>query len=106
AEAGATVVLGDIDYGAALDAASAITARYGVAAHAIAVEMSESASVASFAATAVEALGGLDIWVNNAGIYPSAPFLEIDHDEWDRVIAVNVRGYFVGSQQAARYMVA
>jgi NAD(P)-dependent dehydrogenase (short-subunit alcohol dehydrogenase family) len=106
AEAGATVVLGDLDHGAALAAASAITARYGVGAHAIGVEMADSASVASFAANAVDALGGLDIWVNNAGIYPSAPFLEIDHDEWDRVIAVNVRGYFVGSQQAARYMVA
>jgi NAD(P)-dependent dehydrogenase (short-subunit alcohol dehydrogenase family) len=47
---------------------------------------------------------GLYIWVNNAGIYPSAPVLELDHAEWDRVMAVNVRGYFVGSQEAARRM--
>src|SRR5206468_9734691 len=50
--------------------------------------------------------GGIDVWVNNAGIYPSAPLLDLDHAEWDRVIAVNVRGCFVGSQEAARRMVA
>ena len=44
--------------------------------------------------------------MNNAGIYPSTPFLDIGHDEGDRVIAVNVRGYFVGAQHAARHMVA
>jgi NAD(P)-dependent dehydrogenase (short-subunit alcohol dehydrogenase family) len=106
AEAGAAVALGDLDLAAARTAASAIEARHRTPAFAFPVEMAESESVASLADTAVAALGGLDIWVNNAGIYPSAPFLEIDHHEWDRVIAVNVRGYFAGAQQAARLMVA
>ena len=106
AEAGAAIVLGDLDHDAAQSAATAITARTGTAAHAVAVEMADSASVAALTQAAVGALGGIDIWVNNAGIYPSAPLLDIDHDEWDRVIAVNVRGYFVGSQEAARHMVA
>jgi NAD(P)-dependent dehydrogenase (short-subunit alcohol dehydrogenase family) len=106
AEAGATLVLGDLDEAAAQAAASAISSRFDVRVASAAVEMADSASVASFADTAVARLGGLDIWVNNAGIYPSAPFLEIDHAEWDRVIAVNVRGCFLGAQQAARHMVA
>ncbi|HUP71960.1 MAG TPA: glucose 1-dehydrogenase [Acidimicrobiales bacterium] len=105
AEAGASIVLGDLDADAAQEAASAIATLYGVAAHAVAVEMADSASVAALADASIGVLGGIDIWVNNAGIYPSTPFLEIDHAEWDRVIAVNVRGYFVGAQHAARHMV-
>jgi NAD(P)-dependent dehydrogenase (short-subunit alcohol dehydrogenase family) len=106
AEAGAALVLGDLDEPAARAAAAAVATRHGVPVSAHAVEMADSASVATFADAAVAALGGLDIWINNAGIYPSAPFLDIDHAEWDRVIAVNVRGYFVGAQHAARHMVA
>ena len=106
AEAGAAVALGDLDVDTARVAATDIETRYGTTARAFEVEMADSASVAEFADAAVSQLGGLDIWVNNAGIYPSAPLLEIDHDEWDRVIAVNVRGCFVGAQHAARRMVA
>jgi NAD(P)-dependent dehydrogenase (short-subunit alcohol dehydrogenase family) len=106
AEAGAALVLGDLDLAAAESAAAALAARHGNAAHAVAVEVAESASLAALADSAVDRLGGIDIWVNNAGIYPSAPLLELDHAEWDRVIAVNVRGCFVGAQEAARRMVA
>jgi NAD(P)-dependent dehydrogenase (short-subunit alcohol dehydrogenase family) len=104
AEAGAAVVLGDIDGQAVMAAATDVGARYGVKAHGIRVEVAASASVAALADRALELMGGIDIWVNNAGIYPSAPVLELDHAEWDRVIAVNVRGCFVGSQEAARRM--
>lgn len=53
-----------------------------------------------------DAFGRLDIVVNNAGIERKKPFLEIDDDDWDRVIAVNLYGPFVVSQVAARLMVA
>jgi NAD(P)-dependent dehydrogenase (short-subunit alcohol dehydrogenase family) len=101
AEAGARLVIADLDAGAA----AAACADLGAEAYAVEVEMAESASVAALATKAVELLGGIDIWVNNAGIYPSSPALDLDHAEWDRVIAVNVRGYFVGSQEAARRMI-
>ena len=49
-------------------------------------------------AASIEAFGQADILVNNAGI-PSAPsLLEISAEEWDRVIAVNVRGPFLCSR--------
>lgn len=54
----------------------------------------------------VSAWGRLDIAVNNAGIEIKRPFLEVTDDEWDRVIAVNLRGPFLVSQLAARQMVA
>lgn len=50
-------------------------------------------------------LKGLDIIVSNAGIYPSHPFLEMDVNDWDRVMAVNVRGTFLICQAAAQLMV-
>ncbi len=106
AEAGARVVVGDLDEVAASRAAVELSARHGVDVVAVEVEVADSSSMARLAARASELLGGIDVWVNNAGIYPSAPVLEIDHDEWDRVIDVNVRGCFVGCQEAAKRMVA
>ncbi len=104
AEAGAAIVLGDLDAEGASAAAGEIAARHGVEAHAVRAEVAVSASMAALADQARDLLGGIDIWVNNAGVYPSAPVLEIEHAEWDRVMAVNVRGCFVGSQEAARRM--
>jgi NAD(P)-dependent dehydrogenase (short-subunit alcohol dehydrogenase family) len=59
----------------------------------------------SVVSNAVMEIGDLDIVVSNAGIYPSHPFLEMDINDWDRVMAVNVRGTFLVCQAAARRMV-
>jgi NAD(P)-dependent dehydrogenase (short-subunit alcohol dehydrogenase family) len=48
--------------------------------------------------------GGLDIWVNNAGIYPSTPLLEMTDQDWDKVLSVNLRGTFIAAREAARRM--
>jgi NAD(P)-dependent dehydrogenase (short-subunit alcohol dehydrogenase family) len=48
----------------------------------------------------------LDVLVNNAGIAPSKPFLDMTEDDWDRVIRVNLKGAFLVGQAAARLMVA
>ena len=104
AEAGASIVIGDIDAELASDTASALAAQFGGSVQSAAVEVADSESMVALADRAEAALGGIDIWVNNAGIYPSVPVLELDHAEWDRVMAVNVRGCFVGSQTAAKRM--
>ncbi len=49
--------------------------------------------------------GRLDMVVNNAGLYPVTPVLEMPEEEWDRVLAVNLKGPFLVSQAAARQMV-
>lgn len=54
----------------------------------------------------VDKFGRLDIAVNNAGIEIKRPFLEVPDEEWDRVVAVNLRGPFLVSQIAGRQMVA
>ena len=58
---------------------------------------------------AIEALtpdiGAVDILVNNAAIYPARPWTEIDEDEWDRVLATNLKGYFLCARAAHSSMV-
>jgi NAD(P)-dependent dehydrogenase (short-subunit alcohol dehydrogenase family) len=54
--------------------------------------------------TALQTFSRLDILVNNAGIETSAPFLELTDEEFDRVMAVDLRGVFLCSQVAARAM--
>ncbi len=51
-------------------------------------------------------LGGLDVFVNNAGAGLWTPFLEVTLDEWRRILSINLDGAFVGIQRAARRMVA
>ena len=51
-------------------------------------------------------LGGLDVLVNNAGVYPRVPFLEMRETDWDLVLDVNLKGGFLCAQAAARAMVA
>ena len=53
----------------------------------------------------VDALGGIDVHVNNAGTGSSAPFLETSYDDWRRVLAVDLDGAFLCGQRAARRMV-
>ena len=57
-----------------------------------------------FVAETVGALGGLDLLVNNAGILKRTPFLEIEEGEWDAIHDVNLKGYFLVGQAAARRM--
>ena len=49
--------------------------------------------------------GHIDLMVNNSGMYPWAPFLEVDENTWERVTFVNWRGPFFCTQRAARNMV-
>jgi NAD(P)-dependent dehydrogenase (short-subunit alcohol dehydrogenase family) len=58
------------------------------------------------AARAQEALGGADILVNNAAIYPLGPWYEADAAEWDEVFATNVRGYFLLAKAVRPQMIA
>ncbi|WP_433392133.1 SDR family NAD(P)-dependent oxidoreductase [Micromonospora sp. KLBMP9576] len=106
AEAGAELVIGDIDESLAVAAAEDISQRHGVRALGVAMDVTDTATVVAAADRAVAELGGLEIWVNNAGIFPSIPLLEMTDEDWDRVFDVNARGVFVGAREAARRMAA
>ena len=53
---------------------------------------------------AVESFGGLDILVNNAGKTLNKPLLDTSSEEWDDIMAVNARGYFLHAREAVRAM--
>jgi len=104
-QAGATVCVADIDEPAAQSTVDALT-KNGGSAYAVHVDMSQPASVAALAAAVTERSGSLDIWVNNAGVYPMIPVFSDSTDLWDFTHNVNLRGVFVGIREAARQMIA
>ena len=52
----------------------------------------------------IETFGGIDILVNNAGVIALAPIEEFSIEDFDRLVAVNVKGLFVATKEAARHM--
>ena len=70
----------------------------------IAGDVSTEADVARIVAAAGDALGGIDILINNAGTSLRTAFLDIPAGEWDRIIAVNLRGMFLVGQAVSRLL--
>lgn len=106
AEAGAAVGIADLDEARAVKAAADLHQRHGVPAVGVRMDVGDSASIATATDAVVESLGGVDIWVNNAGVFPSASLQEMSDEQWDHVFAVNVRGVRNGVREAAQRMTA
>jgi glucose 1-dehydrogenase len=77
----------------------------GFAANFVRCDVSRKAEVDDAIAAAVEEFGRIDILVANAGIVHAAEFLDIGEADFDRVIAVNLKGVFLAGQAVARQMV-
>ena len=103
AEAGASVLVADMDEATARTTAQEIVASGGKA-QALRADVSDGDSVRGMVEAAVAAFGRLDILVNNAGIFPFSPALQTTEELWDRVLGVNLKGVFLCSQAAARQM--
>jgi NAD(P)-dependent dehydrogenase (short-subunit alcohol dehydrogenase family) len=102
AEAGAVVHVADLDGAAADDCA----ARLGGGAVGHRVDVRDPGQIGLLARDVVEATGRLDIWVNNAGVFPAIPLFGELQPEWDRTVEVNLRATYVGIREAARQMIA
>jgi 3-oxoacyl-[acyl-carrier protein] reductase len=63
-------------------------------------DVSRKDSIDAMAATVVAELGGIDVLVNNAAIYPRRAWTEIDEAEWEAVFATNLKGYFLCARAA------
>lgn len=103
AQAGAEVVLLDLQHDAAARAADAIADATGTACTSVAADVSDEASVA---AAFAQVEGALDILVNSAGVAHIGTVLDTDTQDFDRVYRVNVRGTYLCMQAAARRMQA
>jgi len=104
AEAGAAVLVTDIDFEAARRVASELEAAGGRAL-ASRFDVREPAEAEAACAAAVERLGGLDIFVANAGSTARLPFLEMPKRFFSELLELNLTGTFVSCQAAARVMV-
>jgi 3-oxoacyl-[acyl-carrier protein] reductase len=97
---GANVVVADID----LEGAERVAAGLGGHATAVALDVRERTSFERAFAAAVDRFGRVDVLVNNAAQTAMRPFWEIDDEEWDDVLATNLRSVFVGCQLAGPHM--
>ncbi len=103
-EAGAAVLLADVNASVAHETRDAIVAAGGQA-EVEQVDIGSESSARRLSESAVSHFGRLDILVNNAGIYPHRPFFDLDVEEWERVMRTNLTGTFLCAQAAAREMV-
>lgn len=100
---GAAVIIADVD-AAGAEATAERLRRLDLPVHATALDVAEPQSWDACLAACTERLGGLDVLVNNAGIFPSSPLMQCSLDEWQRVIAVNQTGPFLGIQKCVPFL--
>lgn len=90
-----------------VEATSALAAELGARAAAVPLDVTDPATIPAAFDAAEAALGGpCDILVNNAGIAVTKPLLQQGIDDWDSVMAVNLRGCFLVGQEAAKRLAA
>jgi NAD(P)-dependent dehydrogenase (short-subunit alcohol dehydrogenase family) len=106
AQEGADVVVNYLDDRAAAERVAEQARKAGVRAVVAQADVSRVDEGQALVTRAVQELGGLDVLVNNAGVYPRSPFLELAEREWDWVLDVNLKGSCFCAQAAARAMIA
>ncbi len=102
ASEGASVVIAELDKAAGENVASELVKK-GRSAIAVATNVTDPASLGNMAKSAMDAFGRIDILVNNAAIFSTipmsrSPFDEIEIQEWDAMMAVNVKGAWLASR--------
>jgi len=105
AEKGAHLVIADLNADAARQTASKISSAGG-SAIAVAVDVSSRKSVKALIDETVSRFGRLDVMFNNAGISQTCPFLEVTEEDFDRIMKINGLGVLIGTQEAAKQMIA
>ncbi len=104
AKEGADVVVADINFDACRSLAQGIGSTYGVRAIPMKTDVTRDEDAAAAVKKCVEQFGKLDILVCNAGILISGDIREFSTEDWTKVIAVNLIGYFIFAREAAKAM--
>jgi len=99
---GTRVVLGDVNAEAAAAAAAELGEDAAVSA---AVDVTRPEDAQRLVDVAIERFGGLDVLVASAGVHRNTPLDEVSPEEWDLLLAVNLRGVFLTAQAALRVFV-
>jgi NAD(P)-dependent dehydrogenase (short-subunit alcohol dehydrogenase family) len=106
AQHGASVALADIEAEMNTAAAERIARETGRETLAVTCDVSEDEELKNLLQATLDRFGRCDILLNNAGIIVTGDILDLDPDDFDRVMNVNLRAYFVMSQLVGRHMVA
>jgi NAD(P)-dependent dehydrogenase (short-subunit alcohol dehydrogenase family) len=101
---GASVVIADMNYEGAQKTADAIAADCGVPTLAVAANVSDEDSVAAMIEKTVLTFGGLDVFVNNAGIVRAGSLEEMTKKNFELVASVNYTAYFLCAKYASAVM--
>jgi 2-dehydro-3-deoxy-D-gluconate 5-dehydrogenase len=104
AEAGADTVIADISEGIGQKKAEEIEKEYNTKSSFVKTDVSSEENMTELVQKAIEKFGKIDVFVNNAGIFPSSNVLEMTLDFWEKIQAVNLRGVFLGCREAAKVM--
>jgi len=104
AEAGADVAVNDRERTAGIEETGARIRALGRRVLILPADVSDATQVEGLLKEVARGFGGLDLHVNNAGIMVRAPLLETTAAEWQRLIGVNLTGYFLCGTAAARLM--
>ena len=102
---GAAVILSDRNDAAGAGQAEALR-KSGADVRFVHCDVAEPKQIEALMAASLKAFGRVDVLVNNAAIIDTAGFLDLDLETFDRVLAINLRSYFVLGQAVARQMVA
>ena len=105
AQAGAKVMLGDVNEGGLAETEGLVSQVGGKAASRV-TNVSQRAEQDALADAAVREFGGLDIWFNAAGILRNAMIMDVDEAQFDEIFGVNLKGTYWGCAAAARVMKA
>src|SRR5207237_5429576 len=106
AAAGADVAVNWLDDEAAAEGVAGEIRAGGRRAFSVRADMARLAEVEAMVAAVERELGPIDVLVNNAGVFPRVPFLELRESDWDYVLDVNLKGSCFCAQAVARRMVA
>jgi 3-oxoacyl-[acyl-carrier protein] reductase len=106
ARAGADVGINYLDDAGAAEKVAQEVRAAGPRAVVVQGDVARPEQAEAMVATVVRECGALDVLVNNAGMFPRVPFLEMRESDWDFVLDINLKGSFFCAQAAARAMIA
>jgi 3-oxoacyl-[acyl-carrier protein] reductase len=105
AEVGATVVVNDISGASAVEEVAGEIRKMGRESTAVLADVSQPTDVARLVETTVNTYGRVDILVNNAGITRDQLMMRMSDDDWDKVLAVDLKSVFLCTRAVLRHMV-
>lgn len=91
---GATIVISDAHERRIGETADALGEEFGTRPEAVVCNVTDNSDVQALVSTAVDRMGGIDVWMNNAGLGGNAPITEMTDEQWNKVLDVTLTGTF------------